>query len=54
MTSQLVFFRCFFLFIFLCLPYPKSEKKSCKSTNKNILALATEASKRNESSPVAS
>ena len=31
MTSQLVIFRAF---LFFCPPYPKSEKKSRKSTNK--------------------
>ena len=35
MTSQLVIFRAFFL-----VPDPKSEKKSCKSTNKKNLALS--------------
>ena len=38
MTSQLVIFRAF-LFIFFFRPAdPRSEKKSCKSTNKKILA----------------
>ena len=41
MTSWLVIFRAF-LFIFFLPPNPKSEKKNPrKSTNKNILALAT-------------
>ena len=38
MTSLLVIFRAF-LFIFFRPPDPKFEKKSCKSTNKKILAL---------------
>ena len=33
MTSQLVIFGAFFA------PYPKSENKSCKSTNENKSAL---------------
>ena len=40
MTSQLVIFRAF-LFIFFRPPDPRSEKNSCKSTNKKIRALPT-------------
>ena len=43
MTSQLVIFRVFFLFFFLRLPDPKSEKKSRKSANiKKLLACTSD------------